>query len=101
IDRAEERLEGIGQDGLAPEAARLELARAEPQLLAQVDLRGDDRERLTAHEARAESRQVAFVGRSELAEDQDRDDAVEHCIAEEFQALVVRTAGAAMRERGF
>ena len=90
VDRAEQRLERVGQDRLAPEAAGLQLARAEPQLLAELDLGGDHRQRLAAHQARAEARQLALVGGAELAEHQHGDHAVEHRVAEELQSFVVR-----------
>ncbi len=101
VDRAEQRFERVGQDRFAAEAAGFQLARAEPQLLAELDLGGDDRERLAAHQARAEARQLALVGGAELAEHQHGDHAVEHRVAEELQPFVVRAAGAAMGQRRF
>ena len=101
VDRAEQRFERVGQDRFAAEAAGFQLARAEPQLLAELDLGSDDGERLATDQARAEARQLALVGGAELAEHQHGDDAVEHRVAEELQPLVVGTAGATMGKRRF
>jgi hypothetical protein len=51
-----------------------------------------------AHEVGAHAREVAFVGTVEAVEQQPRDGHVQHRVAQEFQALVVVGAEAAVRE---
>ncbi len=99
VDRAENRLEAVRQDGIAAEAARLQFAAAESQLVAEVEFAADRRERRTAHERGAEPAEVAFGGVRERAEREQRDREVEDRVAEEFEALVVRAAGAAVGQR--
>jgi hypothetical protein len=58
----------------------------------------DARQRVAVDEAGARTRQVAF-GSRESARRGARDDAVQHGVADELEALVVRRAVAAVRER--
>jgi hypothetical protein len=48
---------------------------------------------------RAHARQVAFVGAGKARVEQCRDCGLQHGVAEEFEALVVLGAGAAVRQR--
>ena len=99
IQRAAQRLEGIRENGLAAESAGLELARTQQQQLAELHRLRDLRQRLLAHQPRAQARQVAFAGRGKLAIQPLGQQQVEHRVAEEFEPLVVGPFGAAMRER--
>ena len=62
VDRAEQRLERVGEDRAAPESAGLELAAAEAQLLAEPESGGGLGQRLPAHQRRPVAAQVALVG---------------------------------------
>ena len=99
IQRAAQRLEGVREDGLAAEAAGLELARAQQQQFAELHRLRDLGQRLLAHEARAQARQVAFARDREFAVQAFGQQQVEHRVAEELEPLVVGAFGAAMRER--
>ena len=99
VQGAAQRLEGIREDGLPAEAAGLELARAQQQQLAELHGLRDLGQRLLAHQARAQARQVAFAGGGKFAVQPLGQQQVEHRIAEELEALVVGAFGAAMRER--
>ena len=99
VDRAEQRLERVGEDRAATEAAALQLTAAEPQLLAEPQPARDRGQRAAAHQRRPVAAQVALVGVRVLAKQQHRDGEVEHRVAEELEPLVVALAGAAVRER--
>ena len=99
VHRAQQRLERVGEDRGAAKAAALQLAFAQAQQLAQAQaLRGLE-ERGLVHELRAQAREVAFGKLREAFVEERGDRAVEQAVAEEFEALVVRRAEAAVRER--
>jgi hypothetical protein len=54
VDRRHQRLEGVGEDGITPEPPALELARTEFQLVAQLQLAGNHRQRLAIDHLRAQ-----------------------------------------------
>ncbi len=56
-------------------------------------------ERVLAHQRGAHARQFALAQFAETLEQRNRDHAVENGIAEKLEALVVRLAEAAMRQR--
>jgi len=99
VQGAAQGLEGIREDRLAAEPAGLELTRAQQQKFAELHGLRDLGQRLLAHQARAQTRQVAFAGAGKFAVQPLREQQVEHGIAEELETLVVRAFGAAMRER--
>src|SRR6185436_1843521 len=99
IQRAANRLEGIGQDGRSAETAGFLFAGSEEQQVAELHRQRDLRQRLLAHQARAQSRQVAFAGAGKFAVQPLREQQVQHRVAEEFETFVVRPVGTAMRER--
>src|SRR5690606_39580688 len=91
--------ETVRQNGLAAKASGFELAGTQAQLVAEPDLGRDQCQGVAVDEARAKTRQLAFVGIRELAEQQSRDDTVQHRVAEKLQAFVVRSASTAVGER--
>ena len=99
--RADQRLERVGQDRRAQGAAAARLALAEAERLGQAELERGAIEAVFADEVGANARQVALVGVAEAVEQQARDDQAEDGVAEEFEALVVVGAVAAMGERSF
>ncbi len=77
-------------------AAGFHLARAQDQRAAQVQAARDRRQRRFAHQLGAGAGQCAFVGLGPARVQRFGDDQPDQRIAQEFQALVVRRAGAAM-----
>src|SRR4029079_18342491 len=96
---AEQRLERVGEDRRAAEAAALELALAQASALADRDAERRLRERRLVHERGAQPRQVALGKLREALVEERRDGAIEQAVAEELEPLVVRRAEAAVRER--
>ncbi len=92
--------ERIGQDRVTTEATALHLPSAQPQPVAETEVRGDLRQRTTVHQRGAVAAQLAFIGVRVGVVKSHRYDQREHGIAEELESLVVGPAGAAMRERG-
>ena len=94
-DRADERLDGIGEDRLLVAAAALGLALRQDQ----VGTRSMSRHAraASAHQAVVAPREVALAGGGVgLAEDLG-DGEPEHAVAEELEPLVVARAGACHR----
>lgn len=91
----------IGQDGVAAVASCLELARPELQAFAQLQSPRDIRQSAFADEVSAHARQAPLVKLRKTLVQQFRDDQADHGITEELQALVVRTARTAVRQRLF
>ena len=89
VHRAEQRLEAVGQDRGAPEAAALQLALAQQQLVAQLERLRDLEEGGLVHEPRAQARQVALGEARQALEEEDGDHAVEQAVADELEPLVV------------
>ena len=94
--RADHCFERVGQDGDALRAAAAGLAFGQAQ-----DFRQAQRERhlvkaVLAHEVGTHTRQIAFVRAGEAIEQQARDREAQYRVAEEFEALVVVGAVAAV-----
>ena len=68
-------------------------------MLPQAQLLRNLRQRIAAHQRRAQSRQGPLVRLRMRVEQQPRHAAVEHGITQEFEPLVMARAGAAMRQR--
>ena len=98
-DRADQRLQRIGQDGGALRATAARLALGQAHHLGQAELQRHAVQAVLAHQVRAHARQVAFVGAGEALEQQAGNGQAQHRIAEEFQAFVVVGAEAAVRQR--
>jgi hypothetical protein len=60
---------------------------------------GDARERVAVDQARARAGKLALVDLREAFVERERDDAVQHRVADELEALVVARAVTAMRQR--
>ncbi len=99
VQGAAQRLEGICEDRLPAEPASLELPGAQQQQFAELHGLRDLGQRLLAHQARAQARQIALAGAGKFTVQPLREQQVEHGIAEELEAFIVGTFGAAMRER--
>ena len=97
--RADQRFERIGEDRRPPEAAALQLALAQPQVVAEREASRQLVQPLLAHQARAQARQLAFPEVREPVVELGGDDAVEHAVAEELEPLVVGRAVAAVGQR--
>ncbi|MCY1294222.1 hypothetical protein D9M70_435080 [compost metagenome] len=54
VDGADQRLQCIGEDGLAAETAALQLARAQAQVLAQLEATGQQGQGLALHQPRTQ-----------------------------------------------
>ena len=89
IDRRDDRLERIGQDRIAAEAAALELAGAQVQRIAELDVARDRGQRRAVDQRGAQARHLAFVGARVLLEEELGDDQVDQRVAEEFEPFVV------------
>ena len=100
-DRAEDRLDGVGQDGWAAETAALEFAFAQAQVLRQFQALGDIRQRRLLDQVGPQARQIAFVDFGVTLEQHRRHDEVQHGIPKEFQPLVMARTMAAMRQSLF
>ena len=98
-DRADQRLDRVGQDRRPRRAAAARLALGQLQRLGQAQHQRDLVQAVLAHEVGAHAREVAFVGAGEAVEQQPRDGQVQHRVAQELEALVVVGAEAAVRER--
>src|SRR5690606_21326768 len=81
VNCAEHGFEGVRENRLTSKSAGLELARAQSEMIAEVDFGRDDGERFPADETRAKARQIALIGRPELSEHEHRNDAIEDRIA--------------------
>ena len=97
--RADHRLQRVGEDRRPARAAALQLALAQQQLRAEVEAPRDRGERLLVDEVRAQPRELAFGQLRKLVVELERDDAVQHAVAEELQPLVVGRAVAAVGQR--
>ena len=97
--RADQRLERVGEDRGAQRAAAARFAFAEAQQLGQAELQRGAVQAVLAHEMGANAGQVALVGAAEAVEQQARDDQAQDRVAEEFEALVVVGAEAAVGQR--
>ena len=97
--RADHRLDSIGQHRWAPCTAALGFPLAEEQLRSEVELLSHVGERLLVDEVRPEPRQLAFGQLRKFVIELERDSAIHDAVAEEFEALVVGGAVAAVRQR--
>ena len=97
--RAEERFQRVGEDRGARLGVRGELAFAELQLIGHAELAGHLRERLFAHEARAQARELALGKLRKARVELGCDGAAEYAVAEEFQPFVVLRAVTAVGQR--
>ena len=92
VDRAEQRLEGVGQDrGLVAAAGAL-LAAAEPDVAAEVELAAHLGQRAHVDHRGAQLGQLALGQVGVVAVERVGDDQAEHGVAEELQPLVGRQA---------
>ena len=96
---ADDGLQSIGQDGSPLRATALGLAFAQTQERWKARLHRDGVQTLFADELRAHSAEFTFTGLGVLQEQQVRHREVQNRVAQELQALVVRAAVAAVRER--
>ncbi len=71
----------------------------EPHHVGQAEREGSAVQAVLAHEVRPHAGQVALVGAGEPLVEQGGDGSLEDGVAEEFEALVVVRAEAAVRER--
>src|SRR5690606_18589049 len=94
----EDRLQRVGQYGWTPEAAALELAFAQPEIIRQGQLVGDVRQCRLTNEAGSHTRQVAFLRQRKTLKQQRGHHEIQHRIAKELQAFVVIAVMTAMRE---
>src|SRR5207244_13495094 len=91
-DGAEHRCERIGHDRRPVGAAALLLAFAEANLGTQVELSCESSEGVAIDEARARAREFAFGRLREALVQGERDDALEHGVADEFEPRAVACA---------
>src|SRR5262249_4807794 len=99
IDRSDHRFQRVGEPaGVLPPSASL-LSPAEQQQLAEAELPRDQRQRLLAHQGRAQPRQIASrrIGKSVVHP--PRDQVAEDRVAEELEALVGPELLARRRQR--
>src|SRR5207253_10405091 len=97
--RAEERLQRVGEDRGARLRGRHQLAFAQAQQRRQAELARQLGERLGAHQARAQPRELSLGQRGVAAVELLGDGAAEHAVAQEFEPFVVQRAVAAVRQR--
>ena len=99
IDRAEQRFERVGENGLAPVTAGLAFPAAEYQVFADLEFRRNGGERRVLDERRSQPAQVALVRLRSQTEQRFRDNEIEYGVAQEFEALVIAPLGAAVCQR--
>src|SRR5574340_634234 len=98
IDRAQHRLQRIGQDRGAAEAAALQLAFPQNQMIPQPEGERNPGKRGLLDQMRAQPAKIPLgQARIKLVEAAG-DDAVEHAVPEKFQTLVMRGPEAAVRQ---
>src|SRR6202043_3805147 len=91
-DRANDGLEGIGEDRLQRTSPGLVRALAQQQVVAEAEARGEARQAFRIDDRGAQAGQLAFVGgRIRVVEMLGRDQ-LEHGITQVLEALVVRAA---------
>ncbi|CRS42511.1 hypothetical protein PAERUG_P7_London_17_VIM_2_06_09_00408 [Pseudomonas aeruginosa] len=96
VDGADQGFHRIGEDRLAAEPAALQLARAQPQVVAHLEAARQQGQGLALDQSRAQARKLAFASLREVVEQRLADDEVENGVTEELQALVVAPGVAAM-----
>ena len=88
-DRAEQRFQRIRQYRRAAETAALQLALAQPQMAAEIELLRKQGERLFPDQAGAQARQIALAQLRIIAVQVFGNHAAEHAVAQKFHAFVV------------
>ncbi len=100
VDRADDRLDGVGEDRRLVGAARERLAATEPDERTEPDRTGHFGERDRRHETRPALGEFALVEfGGVIAEQLDRDRLTEDRVTEELESLVGRNAAVLVRER--
>src|SRR5262245_55892622 len=95
IDRADQGLAHIGQDGDAVAPTRVALGSAKPDRLAKPDQARDIGAGFLAHQVGEPTGQLAFVRARKVTEQHVRDDQPQHVVTQEFKPLVARPAALA------
>ena len=99
VHRGDHRFQRIGQDGIAAVPAGFHFARPEHQAGTEIEFTRDRGQRGFAHQLRPGARERALVGGRPARVERLGDQRTEDRIAQKLEALVVRRAGAAMRQR--
>ena len=99
--RSDQRLERVGEDRRAHRSAAARFAFAESDRIGQAELQRGAEQAVLADEVGANARQVALVRIAQPLEQEARNDQAQDGVAEEFEALVVVGAEAAVREGPF
>lgn len=97
VDRTDQRFQGIGEDRLTAETAAFQLTGTQAQVFAQIETAGQYGQGFSLHQARAQTRQLAFAG-LETLEQRFAGDEVEDGVTEEFQPFVVAPGKTAVSE---
>src|SRR4029453_15759852 len=98
-DRAEQRLECVGENRRTLCTPAALLAFAQPDHTAEVEGGAEAGQYLAVHEIRAHSREIAFGDVGEPPVKYGRDCAVQHGVADELEALVVPGPKTGVRQR--
>src|SRR5690606_26735728 len=98
IQRTYQCFERIGKNGVAIGAAGFEFAESEAQVLTELQVARQLRQRSLLHEAGTKSTEFAFAGFGIGFEQQLGNDHAENSITQKFHALVVVLARAAMAQ---
>ena len=98
-DGAEQRFDGVGEDGRALRAAGTQLAGTERQVRVDAERKADCGQRRLLDERRAGTAQIALGIVGPKLEEPARNREVEERVAEILEALVVGFGRAAMRQR--
>ena len=96
VQRRDDRLDSIRQNGRAPPAARMFLAPAEPDVFAQAQLRRNLVQALLANELRPQPGHTALRQLRETPVQLIRHDHAQHRVSQKLQALVALAAAAAV-----
>ncbi len=94
IDRRDERFVTVGEQRLLLAAARLFLAPAEKQVVAEAQTLGQPPERRGGNHRGLDLRFLALVMLGKLVEQEVGDEEPEHGVAQEFERLIVADAAA-------
>ena len=98
VHRADDGLDGVGEDRIAAVAAALHFPRPQLEPVAQLQAARQFGQRGLAHQAGTGPGQRPLVGLGPTLVQRLGDDQVDQGVTEEFQAFVVRRSGAAVPE---
>src|SRR5690606_26069967 len=89
IEGADDGFGGVGKNRFTAETTTFQFARAQPQVITQLETLGQCRQRRALHQACAQAGKLSFPGLRKALEQRLGSNEVENRVAEKFQAFVV------------